>query len=194
MGPTSLASLIHNMDELMHDFTHASGMAESTTTAVRQKIEKLSSTADMSNLVNDASMLKMPPTLIVEALIDPYFDTIACYVPIWTSASFRKLLAASKDEDDFLDSRAFTLCSNNLVLLTLTARTLNSRANNPSNGSIDLELVQSYVANANRAIANIEQLTRPRLINIQALLSLVGSFTSSRGIHQILLLTIVFSV
>jgi hypothetical protein len=171
----SLASLIHNIRALMSASTTASDISQSTVNAACEKIAELAITADVSDLfIPDASTLKMPQTLIVEALIGPYFDSVACYMPIWTSSSFRKLLLSFKNNEQILDNRAFTVCCNNLVLLSLTSRTLNSRARNPSNSFNDLELIQSFVINASRAISNVEQLCRPRLINVQALLSLVG--------------------
>jgi hypothetical protein len=185
-GPASLASLIHNMDALMLDHLCVArsldpDAAESAAATAREKIRRLASIdQDLpSRLVNDGSVLKEPPLVILEALIDPYFETVSLYMPIFTRSGFRRLVAAAHEGGDAAHDRAFAVCSNNLVLLTLTAKALHSRARSGSGANIDRgpsiesDLIRSFVGNASRAIVNIEQLLRPRLINVQALLSLV---------------------
>lgn len=83
--------------------------------------------------------------------------------------------------------RASIVCCNNLILMTLVAesgsarpkkqgdvasrsRRTSSTSSTPSSG--DLDLASGFLANAKRAVGNIELLLTPRLRNVQALLSL----------------------
>ncbi|KAL0935771.1 C6 transcription factor [Colletotrichum truncatum] len=123
-------------------------------------------------------MVKEPSMLILVALVDPYFQLCNPHLPIWTRAGFRKLLDAAQENTGAPQSTSltFAMCANNLVLLTLTAMALHGQAtggsSRASNGTIDVEVIQSYIENASRAMLHIGQLLEPRLVNVQALLSL----------------------
>ncbi|KAI8288254.1 hypothetical protein K4K60_011302 [Colletotrichum sp. SAR11_57] len=151
--------------------------------AAREMIKELgySTGQPLYPSTHDASAIKAPPMLIVEALIEPYFESINSHLPIFTREGFRRLMDASRAEANPAYNRPFAICANNMVLLTLSAKALHSQAKStsPSNlepitESIDVELIQSFIGNANRAMVQVEQLLSPRLVNVQALLSLVG--------------------
>ncbi|KAI8272609.1 hypothetical protein K4K56_002301 [Colletotrichum sp. SAR 10_98] len=151
--------------------------------AAREMIKELgySTGQPLYSSTHDASAIKAPPMLIVEALIEPYFESINSRLPIFTREGFRRLMDASRSEANPAYNRPFAICANNMVLLTLSAKALHSQAKStsPSNlepiaESIDVELIQSFIGNANRAMVQVEQLLSPRLVNVQALLSLVG--------------------
>lgn len=179
VGPTSLLSLVHNIDDMSMPESEGAG---SNTAAARESIRELGYSASQTLItnINDGSTIKEPPILILEALIDPYFDSINPNLPIWTRDGFRRLLEASRADSSPSNNKPFAICANNMILLTLTARTLHSRARSSSSPSldaitesIDVELVQSFISNASRAMVQVEQLVSPRLVNVQALLSLV---------------------
>lgn len=181
IGPSSLLSLIHNIDELAIPEPEGAG---TNAAAAREMIKELgySTGQPLYSSTHDASAIKAPPMLIVEALIEPYFESINSHLPIFTWEGFRRLMDASRAETNPAYNRPFAICANNMVLLTLSAKALHSRAKStsPSNlepitESIDVELIQSFIGNANRAMVQVEQLLSPRLVNVQALLSLVGT-------------------
>ncbi|WDK19609.1 hypothetical protein CGRA01v4_10896 [Colletotrichum graminicola] len=178
VGPTSLLSLIHNIDEVSMPDPEGTGSNNAT---VREKIKELgyNTRQPLFSNTNDGSMIKEPPMLIVESLMDHYFDVINPHFPIWTKDGFRRLMNVSRRESSPASNKPFVVCANNMVLLTLMAKALHSRAKNSSASnldltieSIDVELVQSFIENANRAMVRVEQLLSPRLVNVQALLSL----------------------
>ncbi|KAK1961595.1 hypothetical protein LY78DRAFT_750130 [Colletotrichum sublineola] len=178
VGPTSLLSLIHNIDELSMPDPEGTGNNNAT---VREKIKELgyNTRQPLFPNTNDGSMIKEPPMLIVESLMDHYFDIINPHFPIWTRDGFRRLMDVSRQESNPASNKPFVVCANNMVLLTLMAKALHSRAKSSSGSnldltieSIDVELVQSFIENANRAMVRVEQLLSPRLVNVQALLSL----------------------
>lgn len=150
-------------------------------TAAREEILKLAEPHHMYAHVSDGSVLTGPPLVIVEAMIEPYFEMVNPYMPLWTKEGFRRLMDSAEESSNASDKRAYDVCANNLVLLTLQAKSLHSRAlsnrtNTEASGasSIDMDLIRSFIANAKRALENVELLLlNPSLLSLQALLSLV---------------------
>jgi hypothetical protein len=118
LGPTSLAALMYDMNEsVLSPLQEPESSEELGPISIAfQSLNLLAGEEEQLDLVQDMSTLKTPPPVILDALIDPYFDTINSYFPIWTKESFLKLRAASKDNPQ---NMAYTVCSNNLILLTL---------------------------------------------------------------------------
>lgn len=122
----------------------------------------------------------LPPLAMLESTLDQYFDAINPYFPIWTRECFSRLLDSVYEQQGSSEDRALIICFNNLVLLTLMTKSRQAHARNvrPSlnrrgTSSMDTDLMDSFMKNAKRAFENIEILLRPRLICVQALLSLV---------------------
>jgi hypothetical protein len=154
----------------------------SRATAAREEILKLAEPHHMYAHVSDGSVLTGPPLVIVEAMIEPYFEMVNPHMPLWTKESFRRLMESAPESSNASDKRAYDVCANNLVLLTLQAKSLHSKAvssrtSTEASGasSIDMDLIRSFIANAKRALENVELLLlNPSLLTLQALLSLVS--------------------
>lgn len=155
----------------------------SSANAAREELLQLAEPHDAYKHVSDGSILTSPPLVIVEAMIDPYFDMVNPHMPIWTKDGFRGLMVSVGKSADASEKRAYDVCANNLVLLTLQAKSLHSRATSsipcteaPATSSIDGDLIRSFIVNAKRALENVELLLlHPSLLSLQALLSLVCS-------------------
>ncbi|KAF7558656.1 hypothetical protein G7046_g5505 [Stylonectria norvegica] len=108
---------------------------------------------------------------------------------LWPKEGFRALIDCAAEVTNNLTKRAYDVCANNLVLLTLQAQLLHSRATcaaeAPATTSIDLELIRSFIVNAKRALGKIELiLLTPSLLSLQALLSVCTvSQTSLSGYY-----------
>ncbi|KAJ6442337.1 class II aminotransferase/8-amino-7-oxononanoate synthase [Purpureocillium lavendulum] len=129
--------------------------------------------------VHDGAPPTPPPLVILEAMVNPYFDSINPLLPIWSKNAFTRRVAECQSTGSDAQHRANIVSFNNVVLLTLTAKHLRATAKEQptspprSRGkSIDSDLHQSFLANAARAVHDIEELLAPRLDNVQALLSL----------------------
>ncbi|KAL2683377.1 hypothetical protein Neosp_007847 [[Neocosmospora] mangrovei] len=182
-GSTSLVSLMQDMAAILQtnlcemENTHIS---TSRVAAAREEILKLAEPHQMYAHVSDGSVLTGPPLVIVEAMIEPYFEMVNPHMPLWTKESFRHLMESAGESSNASDKRAYDVCANNLVLLTLQAKSLHSRAVSSRAGteasgasSIDMDLIKSFIANAKRALENVELLLlNPSLLSLQALLSL----------------------
>ncbi|KAJ3513130.1 hypothetical protein NM208_g15229 [Fusarium decemcellulare] len=148
--------------------------------AAREEILLLVEEPEVRRHVSDGSILTGPPLVIVEAMIGPYFEMVNPYMPLWTKEGFRRLMGSAAESTNAADKRAYHVCANNLVLLTLQAKSLHSRATSgnpctdaPMASSIDGDLVRSFITNAKRALENVELLLlNPSLLSLQALLSL----------------------
>jgi hypothetical protein len=161
-----------------------SGADAAFAAAAREELLQLTEAHDVYRRVSDGSILTSPPQVIIEAMIDPYFEMVNPHTPIWTKDGFRRLMSSSGQLFDASKRRAYDVCANNLVLLTLQAKSLHSRATSstlsipfseaPTASSIDGDLIKSFIVNAKRALENVELLLlSPSLLSLQALLSLV---------------------
>lgn len=122
----------------------------------------------------DGSPIASPPRPLLEASIDCFLNDINLDVPIFQEA---KLLEAiqdhySKDTDEA--DEALSLCFNNIILLTLGLKSRLSRLNRPNMHGMEDELLLSFLRNAHRAFQKFDRYFKPRLVNAQALLTLVS--------------------
>lgn len=128
-----------------------------------------------------ASTPTVPPFVIIEAMIEPYFENINPHFPIWSKEGFRKIMHSRRHSASPEFDWASIVCCNNLILINLTAdsvhsfqRKLNQSGTIANSHCVDYDLIAGFLTNAKRAIDNIGLLVVDlRLINLQALLSLV---------------------
>ncbi len=182
-GPTCLEFLMHDMDTLVIQPLQDSRPEIETMGEVvllaHHKIECLLGRDD--ELIQDGSAPTSPPYSVLDAMIEPYFAAINPYFPVWSKENFVRLALASQYSEGPDEDYAFVICSNNLILMTLAANSFRSRSarqmqstHRSRSSSVDSDLTRTFLTNAKRAIKNIEPLLSPRLINVQALLSLVS--------------------
>lgn len=184
VGPTSLDALMHNFGHsVLVPLGEPNARIDAQPERILHAAERLAA-LEMKGigdrLGHDGAPPTPPPLVILEAMISPYFDSINPYMPIWSKAAFQRRVAECQMIEDEKQQRADIVCFNNVVLLTLTAKSLRAAAKEGASSSlrargksIDSDLHQSFLANATRAVQNIEELLAPRLSNVQALLSLV---------------------
>lgn len=146
---------------------------------VQRKIDRLVAQND-EDLSRDGALPSALPFAILDAMVEPYFATINPHFPIWTKHQFDQMATALRRSEVPERDLASTVCCNNLVLISLTSNCLSSRQGRPSQSryarktsAIDFDVVKSFLKSAKRAVENVDQLLAPRLINVQALLSLV---------------------
>ncbi|OAQ78356.1 C6 transcription factor [Purpureocillium lilacinum] len=183
VGPTSLDALMHNFGHsVLVPLGEPNARIDAQPERILHAAERLAA-LEMKGigdrLGHDGAPPTPPPLVILEAMISPYFDSINPYMPIWSKAAFQRRVAECQMIEDEKQQRADIVCFNNVVLLTLTAKSLRAAAKEGASSSlrargksIDSDLHQSFLANATRAVQNIEELLAPRLSNVQALLSL----------------------
>ncbi|KAI0889326.1 fungal-specific transcription factor domain-containing protein [Annulohypoxylon maeteangense] len=180
--PTSLESLLYSIrDSILEPLVVESGNQSVRENALvaQQKIDLLVSQEEKS--IRNGILPTAPPISILRGMIEPYFSTINPHFPIWTKESFERIATALQTTCSSGQDLGRIVCSNNLILMTLAANLSHpprhsdkSSRSKPVRGtsSIDLDLTKGFLANARRAIEHAELLLSPRLINVQALLSL----------------------
>jgi hypothetical protein len=183
-GPTSLETVVRETAELLVKPSIESDLSNQAVrqlvTTANTKINEL--IAEVEDFTEYGSSLEAPPLPLLEAMIEPYFALINPSFPIWTKEKFTKLTAVVQASEDRCQNRAYVVCANNLILMTLTSNSLRycQRKDSKSDklSSIDADLIRTFLANAKRAIRNVELLVAPSLLNVQALLSLVSSLVN----------------
>lgn len=180
-GPTSLDSLILDIKDVITErlASETPTLRESALLA-QGKIDCLVGRGE-EELMKDGSPPTAPPSVILDAMIEPYFATINHHFPIWTKERFKRMATDLRQSTSPERDLASIICCNNLILTTLTANSLCSRRGKPvqnkhqrNTSSMDSHVITGFLRNAERALENMDKLVSPRLINVQALLSLVS--------------------
>ncbi|KAF4506549.1 hypothetical protein G6O67_006622 [Ophiocordyceps sinensis] len=180
-GPTALGSLICDANEFILDPLLDSGgpAARDAASYAHELLDALFGAGPGPETGQDDVPPELPPMAMVEAMMEPYFETINVHVPIWTRSSFRKLGDLYQASGGGEDS-AYIVCANNLVLLALTAQSVRLQCRRRADTSMvghrtstmELDLIRTFLLNARRALNIMDQLFTPSLANIQAFLSM----------------------
>ncbi|KAI1776600.1 hypothetical protein F4818DRAFT_354047 [Hypoxylon cercidicola] len=182
-SPTSLESLMYDIKDL---FLVPLINGESENQSVRQcallaqhKLVDLVSRNE--EIIRNGAPPTAPPISILKAMIEPYFVTVNPQLPIWTRESFMRVATALEENSLVNQDLGLVVCSNNLILMTLAANLSHASPQQDKSrqsksarigSSINLDLMNGFLANAKRAVEYAGLLLSPRLINVQALLSL----------------------
>lgn len=123
----------------------------------------------------------IPPRALMEVFLDTYVSDLCPLLPIFDP---RSLLAAMDEQyapDMESPDLAWIASFNHILLQTLAAKLGASRKSGlVRGGSLEDGLVSNLLLNAERCYNNFEKLLRPRVANVQALLSLVSPLTCIR--------------
>ncbi|KAF4997927.1 hypothetical protein FGRMN_3518 [Fusarium graminum] len=142
----------------------------------RDRLMTVAALTDTCHSTGDLGIITTPPPGILEAMIEPYYNSINQILPIWSKDRLQEFIANSQPETAGLPRKPHVICFNGLVILILTTKLVSAstQCNSPISGwgSIDLGLVKYFLDNAMRAVHNIHELMTPHLSNIQALLYL----------------------
>ena len=130
------------------------------------------SARDQLDLSHDGLPLVLPPKFILEATVGPFFSEIHGLMPIFNRQNFDTNLETIYAGGSTGCDAAWTMCFNNIVLLTLMPRTIKSQQ---QNSHMDAGLVKSFLDNFRRGYQHLEEFTRPTLRNVQVLITMVSS-------------------
>lgn len=115
-----------------------------------------------------------PPLSIVQAMMKTYFDTLNDSFPMFSRHNIEELMEHYDYEDSGNSSQgiAYSLCFNNIIVLSLMAKARRSLAQDVP-AVMELELLKTFLENALGAFGNLESLLQPKVANVQAFISLV---------------------
>ncbi|KAJ9386807.1 transcriptional regulator family: Fungal Specific TF [Paecilomyces variotii] len=178
-GSTSLESLMLKIKDDMTDGCDSeSNTFKECISQAQWKIDLLVKQGE-GECAKDTLPPTTPPFAILDAMIEPYFSSINPHFPIWTKEKFIDMATTLRQSPSSERDFASIICCNNLILMAMSADSLcSNRGESTQNrqgtkvSSMEFDMIAGFRANAKRAIQNIDQLLLPRLINVQALLSL----------------------
>ncbi|KAJ9207340.1 transcriptional regulator family: Fungal Specific TF [Paecilomyces variotii] len=178
-GSTSLESLMLKIKDDMTDGCDSeSHTFKECISQAQWKIDLLVKQGE-GECAKDTLPPTTPPFAILDAMIEPYFSSINPHFPIWTKEKFIDMATTLRQSPSSERDFASIICCNNLILMAMSADSLcSNRGESTQNrqgtkvSSMEFDMIAGFRANAKRAIQNIDQLFLPRLINVQALLSL----------------------
>ncbi|KAJ6099640.1 hypothetical protein N7467_001175 [Penicillium canescens] len=164
-------NMIDGCDSESHTFKECISQAQ-------RKIDLLVKQGE-EECAKDTSPPTTPPFAILDAMIEPYFSSINPHFPIWQKEKFICMATTLRQSPSSERDLASIICCNNLILMAMSADSLcSNRGESMQNrqgtkvSSIEFDMIAGFLANTRRAVQSIDQLVSPRLINVQALLSL----------------------
>ena len=125
---------------------------------------------DMSD---DGQELSLPPQSLLHDFVKPYFKQLNPIMPILHYSTFVEGIKQIYADSNKHVEPAWILCINNLILFSLNAR---SKSGSTMSSAMDAgfaDIKGILLKNAKRGLAKIEELSGPKLINAQALISMV---------------------
>ena len=120
---------------------------------------------------SDGRQVAEPPRSFLNSIIDVFVNEFNSIRPVFDE---RKLLRNVKEPSNSALNDAEILCYNNIVLLALSLVSQSARRNSSEANAMNDDLVGYFVNNSRRALDHLDLYVEPRLINIQALTSLVS--------------------
>jgi hypothetical protein len=175
-APTSLPFLILEMME----FLNAGALAVRTISGGPSPIEQTPSSMDYAtyettqdhiNFFHDGLDLVLPPRIVLDAMVGPFFSKVHSLLPIFNKDNFDSNLEILYSGKSTGSDRAWTLCFNNIILLTLIPKTAQSQN---LNTHMDTGLIEAFIGNSRRGLQHLAEFLAPKLCNIQAMITMVS--------------------
>ena len=171
----SLASLMweaHCIIDARGISVKGSPRSQSLSESSRQLLECCSdiSVRDQIDLSHDGLPLVLPPKFILDATVGSFFGEIHGLMPIFNRQNFDANLETIYAGRSTGSDLAWTMCFNNIVLLTLMPKTIQ---NQKQHTHMDAGLVKSFMDNFRRGYQHLDEFLRPTICNVQVLITMV---------------------
>lgn len=168
---------------------HGDEALQSSVSALRGRLEEASELFQMM-AQESPSVLEpnpvdlapsIPPRALMEVFLDTYVSDLCPLLPIFDPRSVQVAIEEQYAPDMETPDLAWITSFNHILLQTLAAKLGASRKSGlMRGGSLEDGLLSNLLLNAERCYNNFEKLLRPRVANVQALLSLVSLLTFDR--------------
>ena len=123
---------------------------------------------------SDRNSLSLPPRFLLETFLDPFLKELNPIFPILTRSSLLEAIRVQYDSPQQQADPAWATCFNNIILHILTTKAGGGGMDFPSRNAMDDSLRLTFLMNAQRSYSNLAALLKPRVVNVQAFLSMVG--------------------
>ncbi|KAL8784526.1 MAG: hypothetical protein Q9195_009012 [Heterodermia aff. obscurata] len=143
-------------------------------------ISKFSVLDDRLEFSSDGLPLNLPPKGLLDALIEPYFSQIDCILPIFRKEKVCEAVWKEYEADAHEPNGAWLLCFNNMIVQTLEARSFSSQtqvsvedwSSSAYSSAMEADLSHPFLVNSRRGLDKLERFLEPKLVNVQALISM----------------------
>ena len=193
-GSSSLVSLlgeIHSLLEALvkNDADPIQNQSLVECVSIIGNISKFAVVDDRLDLSSDGLPLTLPPKGLLDALIEPYFSQINCILPIFRKERVCEAVRKEYEAGIHKTNGAWLLCFNNMIVQTLEARSFSSqtqssaddRSSSAYSSAMEVELLRPFLVNSRRGLDKLERFLEPKLVNVQALISMVRNPFLFRG-------------
>ena len=123
---------------------------------------------------SDRNSLSLPPRFLLETFLDPFLKELNPVLPILARSSLLEAIRVQYDTPQQQVDPAWATCFNNLILHILTMKAGGGNVESLSRNAMDDSLRMTFLMNAQRSYSNLGALLKPRVVNVQAFLSMVG--------------------
>lgn len=130
-------------------------------------------------ITGDQEPITLPPQVVVYSVLDRYLNHINLHIPVFEAGTLYENIADCYRPESPPSHAVWLVCLNCIVLLTLN---LDARVGRRSGVDIDpwrtqSEVIKNALNNCRRALADLNALLQPDVVNIQALIMLVRNRT-----------------
>lgn len=128
-----------------------------------------------ANTSSDGRLVSRPPQSFVESSMDFYLEEINTVLPLFDEKHLR---AAVKEQyglqQKTATSDAWSLCFNNIIVLVMGTKLKTALSMNVRRKDLEDDIFLPFLSNSYRAFNSLDNYSAPRLINVQALITLVS--------------------
>ena len=124
---------------------------------------------------SDGKAISSPPRSFIHTVIDCFLSHVNTTRPIFQELKLKTAIEHNDSGLVYESMEARSLCFSNIILLTLGLKSRLARRNGCEGNGMDDDLLMSFWNNSRRAFGHLESYLEPRLINVQALATLVSS-------------------
>ena len=124
---------------------------------------------------SDMNSLSLPPRFLLETFLDPFLKELNPILPIFARSSLLEAIKFQYGSPQQQVDPAWATCFNNIILHILTTKAGGGSVETSSRNAMDDSLRLTFLMNAQRSYSNLGALLKPRVVNVQALLSMVGT-------------------
>lgn len=118
--------------------------------------------------------VSLPPRCLVDSSLEIFLEGYNNIAPLFNEANLREAIDACYSSKCANMDEAYNLCFNNIIVLALGLRYRLSRMGESLLDGLNGELLPTFWNNSFRALQHLDVFFQPRLVNIQALASLVS--------------------
>lgn len=124
---------------------------------------------------SDGKAVSGPPRSFIHTVIDSFMTSINTARPVFQESRLRLAIEDNDSDEVNESSNARNLCFSNIILLTLSLKSSLARRDHSNGNGMDDDLLMSFWKNSRRAFSHLDTYLEPRLINVQALATLVSN-------------------